>query len=701
MIIFQLNSKDFNPATHTVSVDLRRSTTVHFKEVSQLITVVDSAFVSFEAHVMPLLEQLYEISLAANNSYKAASHNKELQAFQAESRYLAKEAQELYRMVTLTMAPFDAENLYEKSYRAQAIDRVPKTHEYSPGRKTKRSTTESQSVHRDSVVSEMILDELDLSKHKRETFDRYFTKSSRVLSRSQRQALVAAGIGAAVAAGGSWLLHATHLDTLLGLSQDSQEDKLAVDLGIIQDRIGHDETHLADLDEAVMSLFQVEKRISSIIHFENSLNTLARHFEGIREKATSYANGVADLLHARVTPSLIDYGKLKLGFDAVRSQAAANGLAPVINNPADLYTLPASYMFNPQSLVLFVAISVPLYEQAREMDLYHFLPFPTRVNNSKGLTHIVAMPDASFLGVSSLTKTYVEMSAGDLALCTRVGGIYACPQTGIQLGGSASCIVSLFRGDVKGIFKTCEHKLANKNYILQKDSQNFQLYLHEPQQLKISCDFSDSIHEKKFTGVLNVKLPFGCSGEVESFQFSSHKALMGQTIKLKLSDLPYADEVPHQFQSVIEALERHANDTLTHDEKLLGDSKYVIDLAHFRSNLSGVGTISVMAVVGLLILGALIYCFWRRGRRNFKRKIEARRRETDNIEMRAPLEINVNTAASPVSPPPQREVSTRSDSSAPPRYVYSELRESARALEPTEEPLVRAEKAYYTHDPKH
>ena len=66
--------------------------------------------------------------------------------------------------------------------------------------------------------------------------------------------------------------------------------------------------------------------------------------------------------------------------------------------------------------------------------------------------------------------------------------------------------------------------------------------------------------------------------------------------------LPYTDEIPHQFQSVIEALERHANNTLTHDVKLHGDSKYVIDLAHFRSKLFGVGTISVMAVVGVLIL---------------------------------------------------------------------------------------------------
>ena len=119
------------------------------------------------------------------------------------------------------------------------------------------------------------------------------------------------------------------------------------------------------------------------------------------------------------------------------------------------------------------------------------------------------------------------------ALCTRVGGMDACPQTGIQLGGSASCIVSLFRGAIKGIFKTCEHKLANKNYLLQKDSQNFQLYLHEPQQLKISCEFSDSIHEKKFSGVLNVKLPFGCSGEVESFQFLlTQKHLWGKQSSL-------------------------------------------------------------------------------------------------------------------------------------------------------------------------
>ena len=50
-----------------------------------------------------------------------------------------------------------------------------------------------------------------------------------------------------------------------------------------------------------------------------------------------------------------------------------------------------------------------------------------------------------------------------------------------------------------------------------------------------------------------------------------------------------------------------------------------------------------------------------KGRRNFKRKLETRRRETDNVEMRARLEIYVNTAASPAPPTSQRESSTRSD----------------------------------------
>lgn len=671
-------------------LDTSSFTTLHFKEVAKLTTVQDSAYVTFTIPVHPLLEELLEISLATNNSVKATEVEPDLKPYHREASYLARMAYEVYHELALSLAPWSAEESYDNTVRAKSLKNAPKSHRIRPrpnsnlhgnqipkgGKTHKKGRRHARDTHTLNryVLTGMQL--LDNDPELRRRFDQAISPHKRILSRGQRQAMLAVAGGAALYAGGSWLLHKLHLDSLLGLSSgDDLNHKMTVALGEVKDRFHADERHLRHLDNAILALTKMEAHIHHASEFELHLGTVDRHFETLRLHTYSLKRGIAELMHHRVTPDLISYSKLRLGFERVIRDAEEKGLLPVVENAADLYRLPAQYIFNKETFEIFVAVAVPLAEKSREMKLYHFLPFPTKVNGSDGDQFIIARPEVSFLGVSDLTKTYIELSAGDLSLCTKLEGIYACPQSGVQLGGASSCLVALYKSDVRSIFKTCDHSLAKRNYVLQKDDHVFQLYLHEPQLITLSCSFNKNEHAKQFRGIVNVNLPYGCTGDIDSFKFTSRKTIMGHTVKLKVSDVPYADEMPDQFKTVLSALERQANHTLTHDEKILGDTKYKIDIAQFHSTAAGMGTLTALGLIACIILGIGIYCCWRRGRRNFKRELE-RSQGTQ-------LNVNLNTSA----PEEQRESVDRD--SHPPRYDTC-ADGGAAALEP------RSQKAYYS-----
>ena len=93
-------------------------------------------------------------------------------------------------------------------------------------------------------------------------------------------------------------------------------------------------------------------------------------------------------------------------------------------------------IFNATTFELMVAINVPIEDPTREMTLYHYIQFSSRVNNSHNSYFVVPRPETEFLGVSLKTKTYIELSAGDLTMCKQLPGKKVCPKTAITLGGA-------------------------------------------------------------------------------------------------------------------------------------------------------------------------------------------------------------------------------------------------------------------------
>ena len=671
-------SDDPEASSFATTIDTNTKTTLHFKHVSHITTITESAFVSFTVDIKPLVSQHLKLVLALNNSVEAVHANVLLSPFKEEVEYLAHEAALSYNLLKGTLAPWESEHTFENSADGRTIlglkdsathkmktpENViyPASQSSKPttkpkakakkGRhtratappKTKPTTSFYESHYRDiraqasksgpkledmmtlggigepNLEDMMTLGDFDFANNVTNPFDPWETAFRSgtqpiLISRQPRQLAVAAA-GAALFAGGSWLASKLHLSTLLGLN-DGTSEYLQVQLGKLQKYTKIEGKHIERMNKSIKAMLKIETDIVGRNDFYVHYNQLSEHFESLRLKVHELNRGLSELLHSKITPDLIEYYKLRQGFERIVLEAKAAQMIPVTKDAAELYSLPASHVFNGEDLTFFIAIGIPLADPMAKMELYHYIPFPTFVRIREDSYYIIAKPEKQFLGVNTVTKTYYELDAGSLALCQKLHEIYLCPPTGIQVGGEESCIVALFKGDAQKIFKVCEHSLASKNYIIQKDAHQFQMYVHDDQLVKVTCDFSEQESSKKFNGIFNVFLPYGCSAEIKNFKVSSKTPIFGKTIKIKISDLPYGEEAPDTFKEKIKHIERETNKTFNADENQIKDILVNLDLGEERTFHLSIGLIITSFLCFLLLCSCcIIYC-----RRTIKKKL--------------------------------------------------------------------------------
>ena len=560
--------------------------------------ITDSGFVSFEVNLEDTLMLALKMALTLNNTRKATEENVGLQDFKPAVLFLSEQATTLYNDLCLSLTPWDltafdssdkASEARQKSEQASFIlDR--KVHNEILQTYSSKNTTKAGRTTRDTKIR------------------RATDKELRIMKR-QASILLA---GAGLVAGGAWLMHATHLDTLLGLKDDS-EDHLQVKLEEVAHQLNSEEDSIKELHKTMSSLMRVETKIVSLEHFQELLSTLHFHFAALRIRVNNLIQGLADLLRHHVSPSLISYHALKLGFQTIIDKALSNGLQPIIANAADLYTLEASHLFDKNTFSLFVSIAVPLEDPRDSMELYSYLPFPTAVNTSGSSVpkFILAKPENPFLAVNDQTQTYLELQTSDLLLCHNLGRKYICPKNGVKMGSQNSCLVSLYQGDSQGIFDNCEHTLANRDFILQKNFNSYLIYIHNNKQLDIKCKFSENEHSKTFSKIITLFLPFDCIASLGGTQIQAHSPIMGKNIRIKVTDIEYGLQMPLTFQSHLDQMEREANNSLTHSEKILGDIKHVITDNTTHVHRTNWATLGILLFLGIVTLGCSGYCAYK------------------------------------------------------------------------------------------
>ena len=106
-----------------VKVDDRSPTTIHFRHVASMATIVDTGFVSFTLDIEETLIRTLKMALTLNNTYAVTMQNAGLKPFAPAVKYIAQQSQQLYKQLCLSLAPWDL-HTFDSSVEATKIKKT-------------------------------------------------------------------------------------------------------------------------------------------------------------------------------------------------------------------------------------------------------------------------------------------------------------------------------------------------------------------------------------------------------------------------------------------------------------------------------------------------------------------------------------------------------------------------------------------------
>lgn len=152
---------------------------------------------------------------------------------------------------------------------------------------------------------------------------------------------------------------------------------------------------------------------------------------------------------------------------------------------------------------IWIFVHLPLYSYSEEFTLFEYVEMPyISPGSSNGLAMRIHS-DNTLLAVSKDDTRHQIYSTSEITKCTPVGTghgrLLLCPNANVYYKSEhKDCITGLFKRDMEVIKEYCTWKMVNKEpYVLQRNSNQFLVYVPEPTELKVVCsDGSRSIEDR-------------------------------------------------------------------------------------------------------------------------------------------------------------------------------------------------------------
>jgi hypothetical protein len=159
--------------------------------------------------------------------------------------------------------------------------------------------------------------------------------------------------------------------------------------------------------------------------------------------------------------------KLQTAVNSLRNQATNKGLLIGVQSLAELYQLPASFVYDATISIVHVILHVPLYREAHILSLYRYISSPLQLPWDPEL-YFEIKPDKQFLGRNrdgTLTKTLSDLELQD---CLSIGHAYFCDDNSLEKRTLPSCLNALFSGIHKSLLTECSGHITPKVAAMQR-----------------------------------------------------------------------------------------------------------------------------------------------------------------------------------------------------------------------------------------
>jgi hypothetical protein len=333
-----------------------------------------------------------------------------------------------------------------------------------------------------------------------------------------------------IALGGAALLFGS-AGTLFGWLGIKGSKRVQEQLDAIQHRqdgilkaVWDNDKRIGDLQKELKNLI-VANGIADTFDPAVLLARLRTHSAILEAKVSKHERLLQQLQQQRLSVDFLDHHSLVQLFQQAKRRAKTLGFHLLLQAPADLFQIKASYFFNAQGNLLSIVLHLPIAPEDSLMRLFRLHSFPLPFSND---TFVIPDVNNDILAVSNSNFRYTsQMSSIDLMGCLKINRLYMCERNGVlQKHPEDSCLGALYHQKFDLAKKICSFRIEPaREYIHQLMDNWFLIHLMEPTTVPVLCSNNTHLEWHLKPGVTRQHLGAGCVAD-----FPRHRLLSDVSI---------------------------------------------------------------------------------------------------------------------------------------------------------------------------
>jgi len=278
----------------------------------------------------------------------------------------------------------------------------------------------------------------------------------------------------------------------------------------------------AQVERNTIQILQTEteiKRINDTIHYiSNELDNMIKaeieldqYFVGLLstfimdnqyQKITTLCNALDQLYNGKLHKGLITQAGLEKALTKIKRQAQLNGLISGVQNTHELYRIPTSFMYQPETKLLHIFVHIPMYHESHILTLYRFIPTPMPVLEEPQLMFVEIKPSEIYLARNRDGTLTRSLTTEELNSCLSLGHAYFCDNNALEKTNKPNCLNHLFNGlDQKSIQLCDGHLHPQISQIIRINQTTYLLAESEYTTITSECLYRKTL--KSFTQKLH------------------------------------------------------------------------------------------------------------------------------------------------------------------------------------------------------
>ena len=349
------------------------------------------------------------------------------------------------------------------------------------------------------------------------------------------------------------------------------------------------------------------------------------HAWGITENlriVRKVAHAIIEAHRGHFSSDLVKPKNLQVSITQMRNLAIENGKEIGIRTLADVFSLPTSYLFDPEKELIHIIAHTPLSDIAQDLDLYEYVPAPLmweQINDGDDSFVEIRAPQ-NYIGLSKDQTMYRTFTDSQLEDCLRIDQVHFCNDLATYKIERPSCLSGLIVNDMEMVRDHCEiNARTEATRVVRLNSSTYAMISSTADTYNIQCSgVSRTIPYDRGTTMIHIEP--GCTVnnrevKIERAKFEPPVQMEGLIVSdpIKLVDL-----APQHSEDQLKELFRV--------RKELGQVGQPIPLTQLKNlhefqekfetvskqNLMGYTIPTSTLVIAALIFGGILFCCLKR-----------------------------------------------------------------------------------------